>query len=140
MKIFIGGSRSIKQLNRFEIDRIDRLIDDNAEILIGDCDGVDMLVQEYLNSKNYNNVTVYSITKNPIINIGNWNQKHIDPMNFRKTILFHRQYMTFLKDFEMSIDADLGFMIWDGNSNGTFADMTVLLAFKKSTMIRSSLI
>ena len=52
MKIFICGSIAIKQLNEKITGQLDEFLDSKNEILIGDADGVDSLVQEYLFSKN----------------------------------------------------------------------------------------
>lgn len=64
MKIFISGTagfggRFKKTLFDLPTDvkaLIDSYIAENAEILVGDCIGVDLLVQKYLVSKNYKNV------------------------------------------------------------------------------------
>lgn len=48
MKVFVSGSKKIEYLNE-EMKRIlDKLISKKYDILIGDCIGVDLEVQEYL--------------------------------------------------------------------------------------------
>ncbi|WP_235760662.1 hypothetical protein [Planktothrix agardhii] len=49
----ISGSRSIETLNTEALTRINKIIELNYEILIGDAPGVDTLVQTYLDSLNY---------------------------------------------------------------------------------------
>lgn len=51
MIIFIGGSKTISQLNNAIIRYIDKMCSDNADFLVGDCYGVDKLVQSYLHDK-----------------------------------------------------------------------------------------
>ena len=47
MKVFVSGSKKIEYLNE-EMKRIlDKLISKKHDILIGDCIGVDLEVQEY---------------------------------------------------------------------------------------------
>ena len=81
-------------------------------MLVGDANGIDTAVQEYLNLKQYSNVTVYCIN-NPGNNIGNWKIKSISSEG---TISFS-EYVK--KDIAMAKDTDFGFMIWNGKSNGT---------------------
>ena len=59
MKVFIGGSKTILELNSETKSVLDSLCAENAYILVGDCFGADKLVQQYLNDKGYKNVTVY---------------------------------------------------------------------------------
>jgi hypothetical protein len=59
--VFISGSISMKKLPQKVINSINKIIDQNFEILVGDASGIDTLVQEYCLSLNYFNVTVYSI-------------------------------------------------------------------------------
>jgi len=59
MKIFISGSIAIKVLSERNISLLEDIINQKHEILIGDAFGIDKLVQEYLYSRNYQNVTVY---------------------------------------------------------------------------------
>ena len=60
-KVFISGSISIKKLPKEVLKSIDKIISNHFEILVGDANGVDKLVQEYCLKKQYFDVTVYSI-------------------------------------------------------------------------------
>lgn len=62
-KVFISGSISIKKLPACVEDSIKKIIDAKLEILVGDADGIDTMVQNYCKKLNYNAVTVYSIYK-----------------------------------------------------------------------------
>ncbi len=98
----------------------DNIIRNKIEILVGDADGIDTAVQEYLNLKKYSNVTVYCINK-PRNNIGNWKIKSI---SCKGTVSFS-EYVK--KDIAMAHDTDFGFMIWNGKSNSTLNNTLNLL-------------
>ena len=130
MKIFISGSKILKDhckndaLSDSVIVKLDRIMDDADEILIGDCIGTDALVQKYLHEKQYRNVTVYVLgnknwTRN---NIGSWEEKHFGvhvTNGYRKRLE---------KDLHMAEESDAGVAVWDGESKGTFVNMVCLAA------------
>jgi hypothetical protein len=63
--VFVAGSRAVKELPeavRRSLDRIRRL---GFLVLVGDCYGVDTLVQEYLKAQDYQRVRVYPIGAKP---------------------------------------------------------------------------
>lgn len=70
MKIFITGNRQLKELPQEVIARIDNIIKLNAQVLLTDAYGTEALVQQYLKSVNYKNVTVYFIGDRPRNNAG----------------------------------------------------------------------
>jgi len=57
--VFIGGSRAISRLNKTIRQQLDELIAKNCEFYIGDANGADRAVQQYLEEKHYRNVTVF---------------------------------------------------------------------------------
>lgn len=66
--VFISGSSKTedeasqyyrKYLPTEIINQIDRIISDNANIVVGDAPGIDRQVQRYLNDKGYENVEIY---------------------------------------------------------------------------------
>ena len=118
MNIFISGSISIGKLPSPAVKKIDSIISKNFTILIGDAKGVDLQVQKYLFSKNYNNVIVYFVGLKIRNNIGNWRTKEIFGDNNKRG----RELYT-LKDIAMAEDADYGLMIWDGLSQGTLSNI-----------------
>jgi hypothetical protein len=129
MKIFISGSISIKKLDIDVLQRIDSIIAKNYTVLVGDAKGVDSLVQDYLYSKEYRNVIVYS-TGNPRHNLFNWNNKKVYSNNYQNT----RKFYT-IKDIELTKDCDYGFAIWDGKSKGTLNNINRLKEFNKKVLI-----
>ena len=116
MKIFISGSKSISQLPELAKTFIDQFIENNDEILVGDCYGVDAAVQMYLDSKGYSNVTVYCSGETPRNNFVT-GAKVCSCTEAAKGLTgsaFH-----YVKDIQMAQDCDTALMIWDGKSKGT---------------------
>ncbi len=129
-KVFIGGSRRISKLNKAIKDRIDNIIQNEYTVLIGDANGADKSVQNYLYDKNYRNVLVFCMGDKCRNNIGNWQTQSIKaPMN-KKDFSYYS-----IKDLEMSRAADYGFMIWDAKSNGTLNNIVNLLKENKKTLL-----
>ena len=52
-KVFVSGSKSISALSIEFLKHLSLAIQERAEILVGDCYGVDTIVQNYLASINY---------------------------------------------------------------------------------------
>ncbi|MEM1170130.1 MAG: hypothetical protein AAGJ08_13885 [Cyanobacteria bacterium P01_H01_bin.35] len=71
-KVLICGSRSVTALPDEVCKTLDKIIAFQVNILIGDADGVDRLVQKYLHSKRYRKVTVYYAKSGLRSNIGKW--------------------------------------------------------------------
>lgn len=114
MKIFIGGSKTIKVLNAQTVATLERIISESVEILIGDCFGADCLVQKYLCERGYKNVTVYATEGKVRHNEGNFPVRAV-PVNGDITgFKYYRQ-----KDIAMAADADCALMLWDGKTRGT---------------------
>lgn len=116
MKIFIGGSKTINTLDENVKEKLQEIIKNKYDVLVGDCNGIDTAVQRFFYDNGYRNVTVYAsgnVTRN---NIGNFKVKYIK--TDKKGFEFYRQ-----KDIAMAKDADCGFMIWNGKSRGTLHNM-----------------
>ena len=129
MKIFIGGPLKIKTLKFDIIQKLDNIIKNKYEVLIGDADGVDRTVQEYFCSKKYQNVEVYCVNEYRN-NLGNWKSVAIKVDSKRK----NREYFT-VKDKKMAELADVGFMIWNKKSEGTLSNILNLLVLKKNVCL-----
>jgi hypothetical protein len=121
MKVFISGSISIKKLPMIAAEKIDNIIMKNYMILIGDAKGVDSIVQKYLQNRNYSNVIVYYAGEEIRNNYGKWNTTQIKSKKNEKG----RKLYT-LKDMEMANDSDYGLMIWDGMSDGTLNNISMM--------------
>ena len=95
---------------------LDSYIDTGAEILVGDCYGVDAAVQMYLDSKGYSNVTIYCSSETPRNNFvtGAKVRSCAEAAKGLTGREFH-----YVKDIQMANDCDQAIMIWDGKSKGT---------------------
>ncbi len=114
MKVFIGGSIAIDYLDYNVQDELDKYMQGELEILIGDAYGIDSLVQKYLTENSYENVTVYASNGRARNNIGGWKVQAIDVPSYVHGREFYTQ-----KDMAMTADCDFGFMIWNEESKGT---------------------
>ena len=116
MKIFISGSKSISKLPELAKTFIDQFIENNDEILVGDCYGVDAAVQKYLESKGCGKVTIYCSGETPRNNFvtGAKVRSCAEAAKGLTGRAFH-----YVKDIQMAQDCDQAFMIWDGKSKGT---------------------
>ena len=116
MKIFLSGSKSISKLPELAKTFIDQFIENNDEILIGDCYGVDAAVQKHLESKGFNSVTVYCSGVIPRNNFTSSAKIYFcaEAAKGHTGSEFH-----YVKDIQMASDCDQALMIWDGKSKGT---------------------
>ncbi len=128
--IFIAGSRNISKLNDEIKDRINNILRNNFQIVVGDADGVDKAVQRYLADAGYSNVVVYCSGNSFRNNVGTWATQNISVSSKLKGRDFYTQ-----KDIKMAEKADYGFMIWDGKSKGTVNNILELLSRKKRILL-----
>ena len=116
MKIFISGSKSISSLPELAKTFIDQFIENNDEILIGDCYGIDAVVQKYLESKGFSNVTIYC---SGVIPRNNFTSSAKIRSCAEATKGLSGNAFHYVKDIQMANDCDQALMIWDGESKGT---------------------
>ena len=123
-RIFIGGSKTIYKIDDNVKEKLQEIIKNQNDVLIGDCFGVDKAVQEFFYENRYRNVTVYVSGENVRNNVGDFKVYSIptDKTGFA----FYRQ-----KDIAMAKEANCGFMIWDGKSKGTLSNIFDLLSQTK---------
>ena len=123
----ISGSRNIKTLNPEVINSLNKIIELEFEIIIGDCYGIDTLIQRYLKSRNYQKVTVYHIGNHPRNNLG-FNTVKVQGKSYKD------------KDIAMCRIANYGLAIWDGSRGIIYYARTGTLAninrVKKTKIIR----
>jgi adenine-specific DNA-methyltransferase len=130
MKTFIGGSQDITELPMRAKERIDEMMDNGVEILVGDAKGADTAVQKYLYDNRYDDVTVYCSGDFPRNNIGRWKTNNIYVPDHVKGFQFHAA-----KDRAMAEDADEGLMLWDGQSSGTVLNVLRLAMNNKKAIL-----
>ncbi len=129
-KVFLGGSRKLSRLNPTLRTRLRNLITNSHTVLVGDANGADKAVQSYLAQEGYRNVLVYCMDGECRNNIGNWEFVSIDSGGRKRDFSYFA-----MKDARMSLDADYGFMIWDGESKGTLNNVLNLVQQGKSALV-----
>ena len=130
-KVFIGGSRRLSRLNSQIKHRLDSVIDKDLTVIVGDANGVDKAVQSYLAQRNYENVAVFCMAGVCRNNVGNWPTREIlAGQNARRDAAFFGT-----KDRAMGAEADYGFMLWDGKSRGTLANIRDLIGRQKPVVV-----
>ena len=130
MKIFIAGARSITDIDNFAINKLRFICDTGFDVLVGDCYGIDTVVQSYFADHAYPSVTVYASNGRARNNVGRWPVKNIPVAPATRGFEFFRQ-----KDIAMANDADMGFMIWDGKSRGTLCNILTLAEQGKTVLV-----
>ena len=128
--VFISGSMRIKNLDNNVLTKINKIIDKNFKVIVGDADGVDSSIQGYLVSRNAKSVIVYCSGEQPRNNIGHWIVKKVETNAKPGT----RDFFT-AKDIEMAEDCDYGLMIWDTKSTGTLCNAIEVLKRKKISLV-----
>lgn len=128
--VFIAGSIQIKNLDRRVKERMANILTSNLNVVVGDADGADTSIQQYLFENDACNTVVYCSGDNPRNNLGDW------PVHKVKTsqALGTRAFFT-AKDVEMAEVADYGLMIWDAKSIGTLSNVIELLNRKKKSVV-----
>lgn len=130
-KVFIAGSRHLSKLNQEVKRRIDNIVGKHLTVMIGDANGVDKAVQQYLSAKGYANVIVFCMDGFCRNNVGNWATQEIKAADSRRRDFAY--YST--KDRAMVKEADYGFMLWDGESRGTLTSIVQLVREAKPVVV-----
>lgn len=129
-KIFIGGSRNINCLNEKLRKCLLDITNNNYLVLIGDADGADKAVQQFLSEIKYKDVKIYCSGENCRNNLGNWSIENVKVPANLKGIKYYME-----KDKKMAKKAESGFMLWDGKSAGTLNNILELLKENKKTLV-----
>jgi hypothetical protein len=127
-KVFISGSIEIKSLDNLVIESLQKIIENNLMVLVGDANGVDSLIQEYFSKKGYFNVIVYTIFNSP----RNLLSPYFKIKNI-KTSLKGRKAQE-KKDELMTFESDYSFVIWNGKSKGSFNN--ILRAIENNKLLK----
>lgn len=137
MKTFICGSISIKNLNNDITQKIDEILNSQHEILIGDAEGVDSLVQKYLSDKNYTaNVTIYHIYDKPRNKKNdNFKTRKINYDDLPNNKNNQERKKQAFKDKKMIKDCDCCYCVWDGKSKGSYENIKESLEQKKEIQV-----
>lgn len=128
--VFIAGSITIKHLDLKVQERLMNIVALGHKVIVGDADGVDASIQQFLLNEAYENVTVFCTGDKPRNNIGNWRVHHVKTYHKPGS----RAYFT-AKDVALADAADAGLMIWDAKSTGTLSNMFELLNRKRNAWV-----
>jgi hypothetical protein len=132
-KVFIAGSRRLSRIPAAVRLRLDEMIRRELTILIGDANGADKAVQSYFAEKNYPNVAVYCTGGDCRNNVGRWPIRAIPAPHAARDFAYFTA-----KDAAMADDADVGLMLWDGQSSGTIVNVARLVSRSKPAVIYSA--
>lgn len=128
--IFLSGSRAISRLNDKIRNRIHNIMDNGFSIIIGDANGADKALQEFLAECNYKDVIIFCAGNTCRNNLGNWNTYKVSVDSKLKGRAFYTQ-----KDKEMAKKADYGLVLWDGKSAGSINNIFELLKKDKCSVV-----
>ncbi len=129
-KVVFGGSRTLGKLNKAIRQHADNLMAKMCLVLVGDANGADRAMQEYLAKKTYPHVLVFCAGNTCRNNIGRWKTRFV-PSNRA-----HRDFRHYvIRDTEMIKEADYGFMVWDGKSKGTLNNIVSLVQIDKPVLV-----
>jgi len=130
-KVFIAGSRRLSRLTPDVLRQIDNILAQRCTVLVGDANGVDKAVQLYLKTRQYREVMVFCVDGKWRHNAGNWPVKSIEA-----TRPSPRDFAYFYsKDRVMARECDYAFVVWDGRSPGTLANILDLRKEAKPVIV-----
>ena len=122
-RVFIAGSRRLPRLSKDAKHRIGNIIHRGFTVMVGDANGADRAVQQYLSQMGYKRVIIFCTENICRNNLGNWPTRAIRAENpARRDFEFYRA-----KDRAMVEEADYGLMFWDGKSRGTLMNAVGLI-------------
>ena len=143
MPVFVGGSKNLKALPKVMVDRLVELMDQDAEVIVGDCCGADALAQQFLADSRYQHVTVCAMEGKARNNLGGWEVIGAPapggPKAWHRLVVTRKGYLCVLqnhkdnayyrmKDLLMALIADRGLMTWNRKSKGTLLNLLRLVA------------
>jgi adenine-specific DNA-methyltransferase len=129
--IFVGGSRSVSRLSGEAMDRLQNIVRNGFDVVVGDANGADKAVQKHLLDWQYAKVTVFCSSGRCRNNLGQWPIRSVEAPASGKGFQFYAA-----KDREMAREADFGLMLWDGKSPGTVLNVLRLIrAGKKAVLL-----
>lgn len=128
--VFLSGSRKINRLNDVIRGRIQNIVDQGFDVVVGDANGADKAMQSFLSEKVYTNVFVYCAGQTCRNNMGSWETEKVSVDPKLKGRAFYTQ-----KDKVMAAVADYGFILWDGKSAGSINNVFELLKNGKKAIV-----
>ena len=129
-RVILGGSRRIARLDEEVRRRLDRIVEQQFQVVVGDANGADKAFQKYLAERRYENVEVFCSGRTCRNNVGGWESHHSTPKARPGTFEYYAA-----KDQAMAAAATVGFMLWDGESVGTMLNVWRLMRQRKSCLV-----
>ena len=133
MIIFLGGSRNLAFVPEEVQLRLGSWIHSGAHFVIGDANGSDSKMQEFLVNKTQH-VTVFSSADRVRNNLGHWQEERVKTDLKGSSADKHT-----VKDREMVRRATHGLVMWDQESIGTLANIVDLVQSNKPVVIFDAL-
>jgi len=130
VKIVLGGSRFIETIPRTLVDLLQEWVESGFNFLVGDAPGADLAFQKILQQLKAQSVIVHTSAGYVRNNYGNWISKEIDSGLKSKSNAIHA-----FKDRYMTLQADIGLMLWDCKSAGTLSNVIDLVEAGKSCKV-----
>ena len=130
MTVFIAGSRNITYIPDKAKQRLINIMRNQYNIIIGDADGADRLVQEFCHQNHYRNITIYASNGKARNNVGGYNIYNVYVPPYISGYEFFAS-----KDNQMAVAADYGYMLWDGKSRGTYNNIKNLANQNKAVLV-----
>ena len=112
----------MSQLNKDVKRRLDNIIEKGFTVIVGDANGADKAVQQYLASKHHQKVIVFCMAGDCRNNLGKWPTRDITAASGARGFAYFST-----KDRAMVEEADYGLMLWDGKSRGTLTNVVDLV-------------
>ncbi len=106
------------------------MVEQSFLVLLGDANGADKAMQQYLADTHYSNVKVFCSGETCRNNIGDWAVTQVSVGSKLKG----RDFYT-AKDKKMSSKADYGLVLWDGKSAGAINNVFELLKHGKQVVV-----
>ena len=128
--IFVGGSRRVLRLPAEAKERLNNVIGNGFNVIVGDASGAYKAVQKHLLESAYEKVAVFCSGSRCRNNLGDWPTHNIQAPKSAKGFQFYA-----IEDREMAREADFGFMIWDGKSAGTVLNVLRLIGTGKKAVL-----
>ncbi len=128
--VFIGGSRRLGRMNADLSQRLDKIIEKQLRVLVGDANGFDRAAQAYLAKHGYPLVIVYCTAGECRNNVGGWPVNAVEYQGQDRGLEFYTA-----KDDAMLRDADYGLFAWDGKSKGTVRNIRKMAEQRKPCVV-----
>ncbi len=131
IKVFIGGSRRVARLDEQVKGCLDEIIRKQLPVIVGDASGADRAVQDYFHQRAYEQVEVFCTEGRCRNNAGNWKIRPVPaPAGGKHDFEYYAA-----KDRLMAEEGSIGFMLWDGKSRGTLANVFRLIEQGKKVVV-----